>query len=287
MMAVSNENPPALVAIKDNNITVQLAAELLTCWPQTALFAEIMQTQGVVYRQMDNRTTLRFMHNDAGYFIKKHAGVGWFEIIKNLLCGRLPIIGAKDEFIALNRLQELGLSAPLVVGFGELGKNPAAKQSFLITREIADVQSLDTMEAAWKQGALSWQLKQQLIQEIARITRVLHQHGINHRDLYACHFMIKQSITDNLDISLMDLHRAQLRIKTPLRWIIKDLASLYYSILNFHLTKRDLLRFIAYYSNQPWQLEMTQNRHFWMLVEKRTRHFIRRHNKFFKTPIGI
>jgi heptose I phosphotransferase len=267
--------------------TLKLESDLLSYWPQNDVFAAIMQTSGVVYRAIESRKTLKFTHNNKNYFIKLHFGSGWFEIFKNLLFGRLPIIGAKNEYMALNQLRILGIKAPVIAGYGEFGCNPARQQSFLITHEVAHTVSLDTLVTQWHDNQLSWKVKQQLIKKIAYITATLHHNGINHRDLYACHFMINEPITNHPDITLMDLHRAQIRKKTPIRWVVKDLASLYYSILSFKLTKRDLLRFIQHYSAQSWQIEISKNEVFWQAVQQRSKSFIKRHHKFFATPVKV
>jgi heptose I phosphotransferase len=55
---------------------------------------------------------------------------------------------------------------------------------------------------------------------------------------------------DRLRLSLIDLHRAQVR-DTPRRWRDKDLAALYFSVLDIGLTRHDLLRFLAAYFARP------------------------------------
>jgi len=59
---------------------------------------------------------------------------------------------------------------------------------------------------------------------------------------------------ESFRLSLIDLHRAQLRARTPRRWRDKDLAALYFSVLDIGLTKRDLLRFLAAYFVRPLRL---------------------------------
>lgn len=54
-----------------------------------------------------------------------------------------------------------------------------------------------------------------------------------------------------LRLSLIDLHRSQLRRRTPRRWRDKDLAALYFSALHIGLTRRDLLRFVREYFPGP------------------------------------
>ena len=52
-------------------------------------------------------------------------------------------------------------------------------------------------------------------------------------------------------LSLIDLHRAQVRDATPRRWRDKDLAALYFSALDIGLTRRDFLRFLKTYFAAP------------------------------------
>ncbi|NNM59290.1 MAG: lipopolysaccharide core heptose(I) kinase RfaP [Legionellales bacterium] len=266
--------------------TLILEPDLLDCWSEKNRFALIMQMQGTVYREIEKRITLKFTHNQQNYFIKKHHGIPATEWLKSILFGCASSFGARNEVNLLNRLHQLGIKAPLVAGFGEQGRNPLNKQSFIITREVFDVLGLDTYESKWKNQELTWKMKQYLLYQIASITRTLHQNGINHRDLYACHFMVLQTDAVHPDVTLMDLHRAAIWKKIPIRWIIKDLASLYYSIWNFNITKRDIYRFIQYYSGRAWRVEITESLVFWSAVKKRTRHFIKRHSKFFTTPLN-
>ncbi|MFN7097657.1 MAG: lipopolysaccharide core heptose(I) kinase RfaP, partial [Gammaproteobacteria bacterium] len=268
------------ITLKQHNKSIKLEPNLLTCWSGKDIFSAIMQTDGIVYRAIDLRKTLKFEHNGQVYFIKQHFGVGWPEILKNLVYGRLPVIGARNEYEALIALHNLGIKVPSIAGYGESGFNPSQKWSFLITHEVASATSLEDLESRWRNQQINWKIKQYIIEKIASIATIMHKNGINHRDLYACHFLIKEPITVTSEIVLMDLHRAQIRKKTPMRWRVKDLASLYYSVLNFNLTKRDLLRFISHYSKQNWSVEIIENAALWQLVQERTKTFIKRHTRF-------
>jgi heptose I phosphotransferase len=50
---------------------------------------------------------------------------------------------------------------------------------------------------------------------------------------------------------VIDLHRAQTRPTITRRWRNKDLAALYFSALDIGLTRRDKLRFLKGYFQQP------------------------------------
>ena len=126
----------------------------------------------------------------------------------------------------------------------------------------------------------------------------MHKNGINHRDLYICHFMLdldslrKPTITSELynfwknyhpKIYLIDLHRAQIRSRVPKRWLIKDLAGLYFSSKDCGLTRNDLLRFLKAYTHKSLrQIFKTQNS-FWQKVKKRGDKLYRSHQHAFKT----
>ena len=78
----------------------------------------------------------------------------------------------------------------------------------------------------------------------------MHLSGLNHRDLYLCHLHIKKEIDfDDIEIYLIDLHRAQIRSSVPFRWTVKDLGGFFHSAIQFNFTERDFYRFLMAYFN--------------------------------------
>jgi heptose I phosphotransferase len=222
-------------------------------WQGKDPFLEAVAIQGNVYRSKEGRRTLRFEVAGKGYFLKLHQGVGWSEIIKNLLQLRLPVLGAVNEYVACNRLSELGVDTMKPVAFGEKGINPATRLSFLITEELAGTISLEDYCKAWRNTPPSLREKRAVIRKLACITKKLHENGINHRDYYLCHFLRRDDgrlfqYEDSLH--LIDLHRVQIRNETPLRWIVKDLAGLFYSAFDLPLTRRDIVCFLTCYKDK-------------------------------------
>lgn len=217
---------------------------------------------------MADRKTLRFVAGSNAYFIKIHTGVGWQEIFKNLLQGQLPVLGARNEYIALERLNELGVETMTVAGYGCRGVNPASYQSFVVTDELPKTVTLEDFCQEWVDSPPSPALKRQLIGRIAQIARTMHGNGINHRDFYICHFNIATDSVrkDDLHLYLMDLHRAQIRRKTPERWIVKDIAGIYFSSMDLGLTCRDRLRFMRIYKDKPLRYILTEEGRFWSRV---------------------
>src|SRR6056297_2975140 len=74
------------------------SARDLLCW---ALAADRRAPPDTVYRDREGRRTLRVCLPEGDFFLKLHRGVGWREILKNLARGRLPVLGAADEWRAL------------------------------------------------------------------------------------------------------------------------------------------------------------------------------------------
>ena len=250
--------------------------------------AEFMAIPGQIYREAEGRRTLRFERNGRTYFIKSHADTGWREIFKNLLTLRLPVVGARREWRALQRLESLGVAAPHWVAFGEVGGNPATRRSFLVTEELRDIHDLEHWAKEIKRhphSAAALKAKRALIDKLGRLTRVLHENGINHRDLYLCHLHLRASREaffkhpEALPIHVMDLHRAQMRRRTPVRWVAKDIEGLLYSCQHgpaeLSLTHRDLIRFLRAYRDD-WRASLFGERRLWRLVLRRFRRSHRR-----------
>lgn len=252
-----------------------LRSELADQWQHQDVFDQVERLQGNLFRDKEGRTTLQFHTATNSYFIKIHRGIGWQEIIKNLLQFRLPIISAKNEWQAIEALTRLGISTMTLAGYGQRGYNPARIKSFVITDELTDTVSLEHLGTQWRQRPPTFRTKKTLIEKLAEVTRTMHHNGINHRDYYLCHFLLDKqfsndnTIDDSTELFLIDLHRAQIRKTTPSRWIIKDIGSLYYSAMDVPLTQRDLYRFIKTYTQQPLKKALSRQPLFWSKVQQR------------------
>ena len=210
------------------------------------IFAETLE--GEIFRQYENRTTKRFQNLQKSYFLKFHGPVGWAEIFKNLIQLKTPVIGAQREYEALSHLDKNKINAPQVKGFGNKGLNPADSFSFLITEELYETISLEDFFLEGLHEKLSPYQKKKLIQSAADLIRRMHLSGLNHRDLYLCHLHIKKEVNfDNIEIHLIDLHRAQIRSNVPKRWLVKDLGGFIHSVLQFNLSEKDFYRFMMSY----------------------------------------
>lgn len=245
------------------NHKIILRDEMIASWQGRDIFSLVQSLSGPVARELADRQTLRFELGGRGYYRKLHRGVGWQEIFKNLLQLRLPVLGAKNEWLALNKLRALAIPSLEPVAYGEQKASPALKKSFIVTRELSGAMQLDH----YFQQPVALAEKRMLVRKLADIARELHLGGINHRDFYLCHFMLdlesmkrwrSQGVEPNL--YLVDLHRAQIRRQVPRRWLVKDLSGLYFSSLGLGFTSGDYYRFMRSYWQLPLREIFQQNR---------------------------
>lgn len=254
---------------------IHLREDLKDAFTGNGAFENILCSRGEIFREQKNRKTLRITHDGKGYFLKIHRKTGLGEIIKNLLQMKWPVVGAQNELRAIERLEEIGVKTMKVAGFGIRGIPPAWVDSFIITEEIENTVSLEDFCRNWPSNPPDFHLKLTLLCKIAGIMRCLHRNGINHRDCYICHFLLDPSSTENkqnyedIILYIIDLHRVQLRKLTPFRWIIKDLAGLYFSSMDIGLTERDLFRFMKSYSGKPLRKILKEEQGFWNQVSRR------------------
>lgn len=252
-----------------------MRAEFAQHWPEERAFNLAEQQQGEIFRNKEGRRTLQFSVGGKSYFLKLHQGVGWGEIIKNLLQLRLPIIGAKNEWQAIRFLEKHQLDTMKIAAYGQRGLNPAKQLSFLVTDDLSDTMNLEHLGEQWRKNSPKFEVKARLIRKIALISRKMHENGMNHRDFYLCHFLLDKSfetsntITDETQLFLIDLHRAQIRNKVPQRWLIKDVGSLLFSAFDVELTQRDLFRFMVEYSGLSLRDSLTKQHDFWFKVQQR------------------
>ena len=180
------------------------------------------------------------------YFAKLHDGVGWAEVVKNLAVGKVPVLGARNEFEACRRLRGCGVAAPGVAAFAERGRNPARRRSLVVCDAVEGCRSLEELAGS---ADVSLALRRRLIAGAGALLRTVHAAGVYHRDCYAGHLLFDPASaeTESVELAIIDLHRARVRERLPQRWRQRDLAALLFSATAWQLTPRELVRFAASY----------------------------------------
>nr|WP_283777625.1 lipopolysaccharide core heptose(I) kinase RfaP [Sansalvadorimonas sp. 2012CJ34-2] len=252
-----------------------LRQDFQSAWKGEDPFEKVEQLEGEVFRQLEARKTLQFAQDGKSYFVKIHRGVGWKEIIDNLIRLRKPVLGAENEYLAIKKLESLGIDTMTAVAYGKKGSNPAKQKSFIVTEDLIDTISLEDLCETWPDNPPPFRLKKNLIEKVADVSRLLHNNGVNHRDYYICHFLLKipngieKIDPENFHVHLIDLHRSQIRETTPKRWIKKDIAGIYFSALDIGLTQRDILRFIKIYTGLPLKQALSDFNWLWEGLQKK------------------
>jgi heptose I phosphotransferase len=248
-----------------------LREDLAAAWRGDDPFERVAQLDGEVFRDVATRRTLRFEAAGRSYFVKLHFGVGWREIVKNLLMLRLPVIDASNEYRACLLLPRFGVPTAAPAAYGMRGRNPASRRSFIVCDELTDHVSLSTLAQNWHVDPPAPAFKRRLIDAVADLTRAMHRAGVVHRDYYLYHLLADRELLRSgvVRLSLIDLHRAQLRRSIPSRWLVKDLGALLFWCLDLPITRRDRLRFVRRYEGRPLREVLRDRGAFWSRVERR------------------
>lgn len=236
-------------------------------------FKDLMQMPGKAFRDVRGRKTSQVALGGKSYFIKQHFGVGWAEILKNLMAFKKPILGAMTEVIAIQKLNSIGILTTPLVAYGQQGCNPATMQSFVMTEDLGEIVTVEDLCADWQ--SYSQDFKQAMMQAMAELAAKLHGAGLAHRDFYLCHFVLKKQDLDAANISvknlhLIDLHRMLQGQANNGRAVMKDIAGLYFSAMQYGLSTEDLEVFKQHY--------LPQNAVFWTQVESRAQKLLTKFN---------
>jgi tRNA A-37 threonylcarbamoyl transferase component Bud32 len=212
-------------------------------------FSTLMNYQNgtIVKQAVKERSTVRLTLKDSrgeiGAYLKRYRSPAFKAWIVSLFKFSFPK-SAMDEWKNILAFHAMGLPTmiPLSVGL--------KKDSFLLTREIEGVEPLEHYLPRHLSPPLTSHTikeKRDLIRELAKLVRRMHLSGLNHRDLYLCHILVKKGQRNKWNIYFADLHRVDRRKKVGFRWRVKDLAALNYSADKNLITRTDRLRFLTHY----------------------------------------
>ena len=201
-------------------------------------FDQIFNLKGNILRSVANRTTEFIEHSDRSqsFYIKKHCELKFQECLKSILSLKSPVFGAKNEFIALKKLQENRFLTITPIAFAASGF--IFKKSFLITQPLEGMVQLDE-----HLPKLSLVCQKSIIKKVCAIISGIQTMGMLHRDLYLCHFWIKQNyhMDHNNEIYLIDLHRAVFKSKISSKDRLKELADFIFSV---HQVNKKLIKIV-------------------------------------------
>ena len=228
--------------------------------------------QGTILREVENRKTVRVRLGGETFFVKSHKPLGWSKVTRELIQRGTLIRGAEVEWNAIKEFRHLQIPTVEPCLYASMGKTPASHRSIIVTKALQNKISLEYFSTT------NVKLKRRIIERVAEIVRGMHCGGINHRDLYLCHFLMDRDLSKGPLLHLIDLHRAQKRTKVPRRWLIKDLGGLLFSALNKGLTQRDFLRFLRFYFDSSLRISL-RDEDFWKAVISRAKNLYIKHER--------
>ncbi|MAT16117.1 MAG: hypothetical protein CMJ46_12710 [Planctomyces sp.] len=171
------------------------------------------------------RVTTRIdLDDDAGrthaFYIKRHTPAPVKEYLKAWSRFRKPLLSARFEWEAILNFHAVGISTMIPVAYGERGR-----YSFLVTESLEECSKL----SHWvRDENPDEEQLEEVVKQVAEITRTMHRAGMHHQDYYLGHLMLARTATPRT-IHVIDLGRVLKRPRLHSRWIVKDLAQLNYS----------------------------------------------------------
>lgn len=266
-----------------------------------AAFEQLWQLPGESYRRAKGRHTLRVVIGERAYFAKRHRGIPWRDVAKELLSLKWPVVGAGREFAACRHLAAHGVPVPVAAAYGRRGWNPTTRRSLVLCEALGGFASLEDVARRWhcaggREGVplageeAPLALRRRMLREVAALTRRLHAAGVNHRDYYLCHLFVHvgKLAAGEIALAVIDLHRAGIRRRVPRRWRLRDLAALLYSAAavartepslangGWRLSRTNQFRFVRDYAAARPAAAIRRNRRFWRAVAERAAKLERR-----------
>jgi heptose I phosphotransferase len=179
---------------------------------------------GEELRRYPEKSIVRFEHGGVRYFLKRYHYSRALFFIRSLLKFNFPVFSGPIELKRLEQLENSGFRVPEALAAG-IGGTLFRGLSFIVLKELSG-QSLEDLVQSPKLGAISLRRQRERAKSLGLWIRRFHDAGFCHKDLYLCHLFLN----DKNEWGLLDCERVVHRqTAVPRRWIIKDLAALYYS----------------------------------------------------------
>ena len=192
-----------------------------------------------------------------GVYLKKHHVRTWRSRLRAKLRIGPGRTAGRVEAQNVKALTADGIDVMGLLAYGEKLHDDGLLESFVLTEELEGYTELHKFlhhrfaeDQSHRPTARDRDLAR-LIRQVARIVGQFHAAGYNHRDLYCCHFFIREREPGEFEIRLIDLQRVQHRRRFRRRWLVKDLAQLVWSAPRDRIKCTHKLAFMRHYLGVP------------------------------------
>ena len=188
-----------------------------------------------------------------GVYLKRHHVRTWGSRLRASLGAGPGETAGRAEARNIRRLAAAGIASIDLVAYGEDLRPNGRLESFLLTEKLQGYEPLDDFLNRRFPAIRSPRITRRdpdldrLIREVAAVAGKLHRAGYNHRDLYACHFFVRETTRGQFEVRLIDLQRVEYRRRFRRRWLVKDLAQLAYSTPRSRISRTRRIAFLRYY----------------------------------------
>lgn len=216
-------------------------------------FSVMAYPWGQTYKRNELRSVVRIKPGNLsgpGFFLKRHFKTAVKDFLEPLLRLRKPLSAGRKEWEASQCFRKLGIPSFTPVAWGERSFLFFPRSSFFISLEVAGAERLEDYLVKMFTPPLDRErlhLKRELIQRVADLARTMHNAGLNHRDFYLGHILIREENQGPPSLYVIDLQRVESHQKVGKRLRIKDLAALNFTASAQAVFSSDRLRFYKHY----------------------------------------
>jgi tRNA A-37 threonylcarbamoyl transferase component Bud32 len=246
---------PVVLPLADPDLTwdgePQVVEELLS-GRRSEIAGPLDRPRTTVIKSGPHRAVYRIELPSGPVFLKHCKIPDWRALVRNLLSGS-PVA---REAAAAARVGAAGIETTVVAAFGRIRRRLLVRDSFLMTREIADVRPLDQVLrerlGTWDHQSpteRTGRFRRELACSLGQLAGRLHRHRLTHGDLHPANILINANSDDAIRLALIDLQRVRTSRLLTFSDARIDLFGLYNSF-NALAGRSDRRRFFETYSNE-------------------------------------
>jgi hypothetical protein len=229
----------------------QMVQELRSEWRAEKLGSSI-EGRTTVIKSGPHRSVYRVELPSGPVFLKHFKIPDWRALVRNILSGT----PAKREASAAARVAAAGIETTVAAALGSMRGRYLVRDSFLVTREIANVRPLDqvlrqffSITEKQPSAPITSRFRRELTRALGRLAGRLHRHKLTHGDLHPANILVNADAVDTIRLTLIDLQRVGTRRPFSLLPARIDLFGLYNSF-NTVAGRSDRRRFFETYWNE-------------------------------------